>query len=71
MKVTRKSQFTGAINTLDLDITEAQLDEYENRQFGEGRLIQEIFPNLSQAEREFLMTGSTQEEWDSMFGGED
>ena len=71
MQVTRRSQFTGNMNTLDLDITQEQLSEYENREFGKGRLIQDIFPNLNASEREFLMTGATQQEWDDMFGGEE
>jgi len=68
MQVTRRSQFTGNYNTMNLNITQEQLSEYENRELGKGRLIQDIFPNLSRTEREFLMTGSTQQEWDEMFG---
>lgn len=29
-----------------------------------GKAIQEAFPNLSASEREFLMTGITDSEWD-------
>jgi len=71
MEITRKSQFTGNYNTMNLNITEEQLSEYENREFGKGRLIQDIFPNLKPDEREFLMTGVTKEEWDNMFGSEE
>ena len=35
-----------------------------------GGLIQDAFPFLSPGEREFLMTGITPEEWDSIFGDE-
>ena len=31
-------------------------------------LIQEAFPNLSQALREFIMTGCPNEEWQELFG---
>lgn len=31
-------------------------------------LIQDIFPELSADDREFLMTGITPEEWDDIFG---
>jgi hypothetical protein len=31
-------------------------------------LIQNIVPNLSMSDREFLMTGITNEEWIRMFG---
>ena len=34
-------------------------------------LIQEAFPTLSPAHREFIMTGCTDEEWQKMFGGND
>ena len=32
-----------------------------------GELIQRAFPTLTNVQREFLMTGSTQEEWDEVF----
>lgn len=38
---------------------------YQNWQF--GMLVQEAFPNLNNNEREFIMTGLYQEEWDAMF----
>jgi len=34
-----------------------------------GELIQNAFPYLSSSEREFLMTGITDQEWESMGGG--
>jgi len=46
---------------MELDATQAQLDEL--------RLIQQIFPNLTAAQREFVKTGYTQEDWDQMFAG--
>jgi hypothetical protein len=51
---------SGKENTLDLNITEEQLTRYNA---GDG-LIQNIFPDLTPGEREFLMTGITEEEWD-------
>ena len=37
--------------------------------WGKGeKLIQNALPYLTVAEREFLMTGLTQEEWDDIFG---
>lgn len=67
MLITRISPLTGKTTTLDLPVTEQQLMELNtpNR-----RLIQEIFPNLSSAEREFVKTGYTQEDWDYMFNEE-
>lgn len=61
MIVTRTSQFTGKVHSIDLPITERQLSIYEDG----GRLIQEIFPNLTPGQREFIKTGITEEEWDA------
>ena len=62
MKVTRKSQASGETRTMDLDITQQQLIDYEK-----GMKIQYAFPNLTTAEHEFFMTGITEEEWNAMF----
>ena len=70
MKVTRVSPLTGIEHTMDLPVSEAQMEELAKPR-GTRRLIQEIFPLLSQSEREFLMTGYTQEDWDNMFPPED
>jgi len=67
LKIQKTSHFTGKVNTMELDVTMAQLEDYER---GDG-LIQNIFPNLSPDEREFLKTGCTPQEWDAMFGGEE
>lgn len=63
MEITRKSAITGIIRTLEIDITEDQLRRWLNK---EG-LIQHIMPNISDDEREFIMTGITAEEWDNAF----
>jgi len=57
---------SGVTRTLDLPVTQQQLDSY-----AQGALLQNAFPNLSADEREFLKTGITSEEWDSLFGGEE
>ena len=66
MKITRTSMFTGIERTLDLDFTAEQLAEWKN-----GALIQVAMPNLSAADREFIMTGVTDEEWHEEFGDEE
>jgi hypothetical protein len=66
MKITKKSSLTGVEHTLDIDITEEQFQRVEMRFFTK-ELIQNIIPNVSLGEREFLMTGITQEEWDETF----
>ena len=58
--------FTGIERTLDLDFTAEQLAEWKN-----GALIQDAMPNLSAADREFVMTGVTDEEWSEEFGDEE
>jgi len=64
MKITRTSQYSGQENTLDLDITQEQLDLWDN---GNGPYIQTVFPNLSPNEREFILTGIMSDEWEAMF----
>jgi hypothetical protein len=63
MQLTRKDPLTGMSNTLELDITDLQLTQWQQ---GLGR-IQDIFPNLSADEREFIMTGLTADSWDTLF----
>lgn len=65
MRVTRTSRITGITRTKELDIT---LEQYES--FRDGKLIQEAMPHLSADEREFIISGVTQEEWDKFIVGE-
>lgn len=62
MKITRKSPFTGTVNTMDIDVTDVQIERWKS-----GTLIQNAMPNLSADEREFIMTGITPEEWQATF----
>jgi hypothetical protein len=64
MQVTRKSTISGKVRTKDLPVTQEQLDNYLFRDC----LIQDAFPNLSAADREFIKTGITDEEWEELFG---
>tara|TARA_R100001224_G_scaffold109755_1_gene87567 strand:- start:1325 stop:1507 length:183 start_codon:yes stop_codon:yes gene_type:complete len=52
---------TNITRTLDLDVTQKQLDDYEN-----GSLLQNAFPNLTPNQREFIKTGITNDEWKSL-----
>lgn len=63
MLITRKSAFTGVEHTLEIPVSLKQMDAWMN-----GELIQNAMPQLSADQREFLMTGITQEEWASAFG---
>ena len=63
MLVTRKSGYSGKVRTLDLPVTDEQMLAYLH-----GNMpIQFVFPNLSPSEREFIMTGITDDEWNEMF----
>lgn len=66
MLITRISQISKTHNSMELDITYEQLDRVNNRHLSK-ELIQDIVPNLSKEEREFLITGITPEEWNKMF----
>ena len=57
---------SGVTRTLDLPVTQQQLDSY-----AQGALLQNAFPNLNPDEREFIKSGITAEEWESLFGGEE
>ena len=62
MVVCAISAFTGVKHAMPLEITEAQVYDW-----AKGASIQDAMPDLSPEGREFLMTGITQGEWDSMF----
>ena len=66
MILARKSMLTGEVHSMELPITSKQLSTWDS---GKG-LIQEVFPKLTADQREFIMSGITQEEWDNAFGGE-
>lgn len=64
MIITRRSILTGVTHSLELSVTQEQLNRYERTH----DLIQDVFPELSAPEREFIMTGMTPDEWDATFG---
>lgn len=66
MEIKRISQYSGKENKMDLPITLEQLIRWKS-----GELAQRVFPHLSMAEREFLITGMTPEEWDELYGDEE
>jgi len=57
MLITRTHPFTGQIHTKDLPITQDELNRWES-----GELIQNVWPNLSADDREFILTGMN--DWD-------
>jgi hypothetical protein len=67
MLITKVSGFTGNTNTRDIPVTPEMLVRIENRNLP----MQMICPNLSADDREFLITGSTPEEWEAGLPQED
>jgi len=66
MQVTKRSALTGKTHTLEIDITEAQWNRWKA-----GEMIQDVCPHLSKDDREYLISGSTKEEWNQFFGSKD
>lgn len=60
----RESPLTFKVNSRDIPITH---DQWELFQF-DTRVIQLAFPFLSESDREYLLTGYTDEDWDAEFG---
>ena len=65
MLITKKSAFTGIEHTLEIPVTQAQLDLWNS-----GVSIQNAMPNISAEDREFIKTGITTQEWNDTFGAE-
>jgi len=52
---------SGNTSSMNIDVSQDQIDLWQG-----GSLIQNVMPDLSADEREFIMTGVTPEEWDGM-----
>lgn len=61
MLITRQSLISGIIRTLEIPVTAEQLETWQA-----GAYIQDAMPELEPAQREFLMTGITTQEWDEL-----
>lgn len=67
MLVPRFCPMCGGISIKELDVTEQQLFQY-----GSGRkLIQEVFPNLSAEDREFIKSGYCESCMEKLFSFEE
>jgi hypothetical protein len=66
MLIRKKSVLTDEWHTMDLPVAQADIDAWQN-----GGLIQNVFPYLTSSERQFLMSGVTDAEWEKAFGDED
>ena len=58
MLIEKVSMLTNKVHIREIDVTREQVENWQG-----GMLIQEAMPNLSIADREFLMTGATPDEW--------
>jgi hypothetical protein len=61
MIVKRTSLISGITREKDLDVTKDQIQRHRD-----GEKLQNVFPHLSQSDREFIKTGITDEEWNEM-----
>ena len=66
MIIEMASAISGKVDDMEINVTKAQLDAWL-----EGMLIQDAMPQLTPAEREFLMTGITPKEWHEYFGDDE
>ncbi len=62
MQITRTSTLSGITRSLEIPCTEEQMAAYKN-----GALIQVAFPNLTADQREFILTGIIEDEWNELF----
>lgn len=65
MMITRVSQMSRKEHTLEVPCTQAQYDAWTR-----GQHIQDAMPDVPAPLREFVMTGTTPQEWDETFGEE-
>jgi hypothetical protein len=77
--VTKISPISGVQHVMTLLMTPSQWEEIQpwidpslprpgSGQVPKGRFLQDILPHHSPSEREFIISGTTQEEWDQLWG---
>jgi hypothetical protein len=66
MQVTKFSIISGLQRTVELPVTPEQLNR-----IAAGELVQIVCPDLSADEREFLISGAWDDEWDNLFAGKE
>jgi hypothetical protein len=70
MILTRSNFIDGKENSMELPLTEEEFAAKELIRENTGALIQNVYPNLTADQREFIKTGITPELWNKMFGNE-
>lgn len=66
MQIKRKSAITGVERTKNIPVNPEDLIAWEK---GHGN-IQDVMPYLNDNDREFILSGITSQEWDSVFSEE-
>jgi hypothetical protein len=66
VRIERTSPVTGKKNVRTIEVTNSDLIRYSK-----GEAIQNCFPYLSASDREFLISGCTEEDWKELFGEEE
>lgn len=68
VRVTLTSMLTGKTNAMNLPTSVGKVKQFlSHRQ--DCDLVQDMFPELSEDQREFLMTGITPDEWSEAMNG--
>ena len=60
-KVTKKSNLTGLLNTMTVFASQEDIDNCDK----DAVPVAEAFPHLPEEQRAFLLTGTTESEWDN------
>ena len=63
MLIERTSIVSGVTRTLDIDITPHQMYRITTKK----EIIQNVVPHLSESDREFILTGVPDSEWNRIF----
>ena len=61
MQITRTSTLSGITRTMEIDV-----EPHEYKAWEDGQMIQYSMPHLTVSEREFLISGVTDDEWAEM-----
>ena len=74
MRITKKSNLTGDTHTQEIPVDPGEYFAWKSAMRADrttAPLIQNAFPELTDGQREFLLTGATEEEWDRIMGDDE
>ena len=66
--VSKRSVLSGKLNVMGICVDPNALERWLDAPRAERPFLRDAFPHLSDDEREFLLSGSTPDEWDRYFG---